>query len=265
MTDRRAGIQSVERAISVLEFLSHEGWSGVTEVANGLGIHKSTAYRLLATLKDRGLVEQDRETDQYRLGLGLVFLASAVTADLDVVRYARPVCQRLSEETRETVTLSVLAGDEAIVVDQTTSSSSVLSVDWMGRRIPLHCGSDGKVLLAHLPDSRRDHILSRPLRHFTEHTIVDPASLRAQLQAIRAEGYGYSLEELEIGLNGVAAPVYSNGGTVVTVVSVSGPAFRLPAGSIPRLGELTKGAATEISGRLGFRSKVKRVALDTAG
>ena len=87
--DRSGGIQSVDRAVSVLEFLSREGWAGVTEVAHGLRIHKSTAYRLLATLKERGLVEQDMETERYRLGLGLVFLASAVAADLDVVRYAR--------------------------------------------------------------------------------------------------------------------------------------------------------------------------------
>ena len=91
-------VQSVDRAVSVLEFLSHEGWSGVTEVANGLNVHKSTAHRLLVTLKERGLVEQDVETERYRLGLGLVFLASTVRAELDVVRSAGPVCQRLHEQ-----------------------------------------------------------------------------------------------------------------------------------------------------------------------
>src|SRR5438105_3724868 len=114
--DRRALVQSVDRAVAVLEFLCREGWSGVTEVANGLNIHKSTAHRLLATLKERGLVEQDADTERYRLGLGLVVLASAVTVDLDVVRGARPVCQRLSEQTQETVTVTVLVGDEAIII-----------------------------------------------------------------------------------------------------------------------------------------------------
>lgn len=253
--ERGAEIQSVDRAVSVLEFLSREGWSGVTEVATGLGVHKSTAYRLLATLKDRGLVEQDLETERYRLGLGLVFLASTVAADLDVVRYARPICQQLSDRTRETVTVSVLAGDEVITVDQMVSSASVLSVDWTGKRLPLHCASDGKVLLAYLSEGRQREILARPLRRFTENTIVDPTVLDAQLHAIRRNGFGYSLEELEIGLNGVAAPICSKGGTVIAAVSVSGPAFRLTADDVPALGDLTKEAAEEISRRLGFQSK----------
>lgn len=253
--ERGAEIQSVDRAVSVLEFLSREGWSGVTEVATGLGVHKSTAYRLLATLKDRGLVEQDLETERYRLGLGLVFLASTVAADLDVVRYARPICQQLSDRTRETVTVSVLAGDEVITVDQMVSSASVLSVDWTGKRLPLHCASDGKVLLAYLSEGRQREILARPLQRFTENTIVDPTVLDAQLHAIRRNGFGYSLEELEIGLNGVAAPICSKGGTVIAAVSVSGPAFRLTADDVPALGDLTKEAAEEISRRLGFQSK----------
>ncbi|MDQ3855517.1 MAG: helix-turn-helix domain-containing protein, partial [Chloroflexota bacterium] len=97
-------VQSVERAISVMELLARRGSSGVTEVANEIGIHKSTAYRLLTTLRGRGLVEQDAATEKYRLGFGLVLLASTVTADLDVLRCARPVCERLSEQTQETVT-----------------------------------------------------------------------------------------------------------------------------------------------------------------
>src|SRR5689334_12746410 len=115
-------IQSVDRAIAVLEFLGTNGWSGVTEVAAALGTHKSTAYRLLSTLKDRGLVEQDAETDRYRLGLGLVYLASTVSAELDILHYARPVCDRLREQTQGTVTVSVLTGDDVMVMYQAMSS-----------------------------------------------------------------------------------------------------------------------------------------------
>src|SRR3712207_9336193 len=97
-----------------MELLSRRGWSGVTEVANELGINKSTAYRLLTTLRDRGLVEQDAATEKYRLGFGLVTLASSVTADLDVARCSRPVCDWLAERTRETVTVAVLEGDDAV-------------------------------------------------------------------------------------------------------------------------------------------------------
>jgi DNA-binding IclR family transcriptional regulator len=260
--DRRAVVQSVDRAVSVLEFLSREGWSGVTEVANGLKVHKSTAHRLLVTLKERGLVEQDLETERYRLGLGLVFLASAVRAELDVVRSAGPVCQRLHEQTQETVTISVLAGDEVIVVYQTNSSASVFSTDWKGRRLPLHCTSDGKVLLAHHPDRWQRCIATRPLERFTAHTIVDPARLQEQLQTIRVDGYGYTVEELEVGLNAVAAPIYAADGTVVATIGVSGPTFRLPAKAIPEVGALARTAAAEISRRLGFTALGSRVPQD---
>ena len=131
-------VQSVDRAVSVMEFLSRRGWSGVTEIANELNIHKSTAYRLLTTLRDRGLVEQDAATEKYRLGFGLVLLASSVRADLDILRCARPICERLSEQTRETVTVAVLEGDDAVVIHQNISRSSALSVDWTGRHTPLH-------------------------------------------------------------------------------------------------------------------------------
>jgi DNA-binding IclR family transcriptional regulator len=248
-------VQSVDRAVAVLEFLLQEGAAGVTEVANGLNIHKSTAYRLLATLKERRLVEQDAETERYHLGLGLVFLARAVTADLDIVRYARPVAQRLCEQTRETVTVSVLAGHETVVIYQDMSSSSVLSVDWTGSHLPIHCTCDGKVLLAHLPEDEQRSILARPLERFTENTIVDPARLHEQLRAIRADGYGCAVEELEIGLNGVAAPIYAAGGGVVATISVSGPSVRLPVASIPELGVLMRNAAAVISRSLGFESR----------
>jgi DNA-binding IclR family transcriptional regulator len=255
---KRAAVQSVDRAVAVLQFLRRAGWSGVTEVAGEIGVHKSTAYRLLATLRDHGLVEQDAETERYRLGLGLVSLASAVTAEIDVARAARPVCQRLSERTQETVTITVLAGDEALIIDQATSPASVLSVDWTGRHSPLHCTSDGKVLLAYMPRGRQRRYLAQPLRRFTAQTIVDPEQLEAQLHAIQEAGYAYTVEEYEVGLNGVAAPIRSADGAVAAAVSVSGPSFRLPVAAIAGVGALTVDAAAEISRRLGHHSSRDR-------
>jgi DNA-binding IclR family transcriptional regulator len=253
-TPRKGEVRSVDRAVSILEHLSRAGWSGVTDVANSLDMHKSTAYRMLATLKARGLVEQDAETEQYRLGLGLVLLARAVTVDLDVVRASRPITQRLSAQTRETVTVSVLAGRDVVVTDQTNASASVLNVDWTGKHFPLHCTSDGKVLLAHLPKRGQRHLLDEPLQRFTDSTVTNRGKLDEQLEAIRRDGYGYSIEELEVGLIGVAAPIMADTAAVVASISVSGPAFRLKRESIPEIGELTKRAAAEISRNLGFRS-----------
>ena len=246
-------VQSVDRAISVMEFLSRRGWSGVTEVANELNIHKSTAYRLLTTLRDRGLVEQDAATEKYRLGFGLVLLASSVRADLDILRCARPVCERLSEQTRETVTVAVLEEDDAVVIHQTISRTSALNADWTGRHTPLHATAAGKIFLAHMTADQRRRVLRRPLERFTENTIVDPAVLRDHVQVIADDGFAYTVEELEVGLNAIGAPMYSAKGEVVGAMSVWGPAFRLPGDFIPKTAELIKEAAAEISRCLGFR------------
>lgn len=246
-------MQSVDRAVSVMEFLSRRGWSGVTEIANELDIHKSTAYRLLTTLRDRGLVEQDAATEKYRLGFGLVLLASSVTAELDLMRCARSVCERLSDETGETVTLAVLEDDDAVVVHQSISRSSALNVDWTGRHTPLHATAAGKLFLLNMPEDQRRRILKRPLERYTERTIVDPAELERQLAEAEERGYAYTVEELEVGLSAVGAPIRYSDGRVVAAVSVSGPAFRLPEEQLPGLGERLKRAADEISHCLGFR------------
>ena len=246
-------VQSVDRAVTVMEFLSRNGWSGVTEIANELDIHKSTAYRLLITLRDRGLVEQDAATEKYRLGFGLVLLASAVRADLDILRCARPICEHLSEQARETVTVAILERDDAVVIHQTISRASALNVDWTGRHTPLHATAAGKIFLAHMAEDQRRRLLRRPLQRFTKNTIVDPAVLRDHIQTIQDKGYAYTVEELEVGLNAVGAPIRCAEGAVVGAVSVSGPAFRLPNDYIPKVAGLVKEAAAEISRCLGFR------------
>lgn len=245
-------MQSVDRAVSVMEFLSRQGLSGLTEIANELEIHKSTVYRLLATLEYRGLVEQDQDTERYRLGFAVAALAGSVTADMDIVRHSRGTCQWLSDETQETVTLEVLEGDEAVIIHQSISSSSVLGADWAGSHTPLHCTASGKVLMAHMPARRMNQLLRRNLQRMTESTIVEPARLREQFEEIRVQGYGYTVEELEIGLNAVGAPIRSFDGKVVGAVSISGPAFRLPLNSIPETGELAVKATADISRRFGF-------------
>ncbi|WP_235401561.1 IclR family transcriptional regulator [Rubrobacter aplysinae] len=245
-------MQSVDRAVSVMEFLSRQGLSSLTEIANELDIHKSTVYRLLATLEYRGIVEQDPDTERYRLGFGLAAMAGSVTADLDIVRHSRGICQSLSDETEETVTLEVLEGNEAVIIHQSISSSSVLGADWSGSHTPLHCTASGKVLMAHMPSRRVNGLLRKQLEAKTDNTIVEPDHLREQFQEIRESGYGYTVEELEVGLNAVGAPIHASDGNVVGAVSLSGPAFRLPLESIPDYGRLTAGAGSDISRRFGY-------------
>ena len=146
-----SNLQSVTRALRSLEVIADAGELGVTELAKRLGVHKATASRLAATLADHGLVERDPVTDKYRLGFGLVHLAGAAMAGLDLVSTSRPILEDLAEKTRETVNLGVLSGDGLVCIDQVAGARSIVSVSWVGRRTPLHCTSNGKVLLAYLP------------------------------------------------------------------------------------------------------------------
>jgi IclR family acetate operon transcriptional repressor len=245
-------VQSVDRAVSVLVILARMGEAGVTEIADELGVHKSTAFRLLATLESRGLAEQNAARGKYRLGFGVVNLASAVTASLDLNRVSRSVCQALARDVGETVNLATHDGDSVINLDQVMGSSAVTTVNWVGKRNPLHATSSGKVFLAHMPAEDLDGHLAQPLARFTPSTITDPDDLRAQLGTIRANGYAFTVEELEIGLNAVAAPIRPFEGIVVAALSASGPAYRLTRDSMIGVARQTVLAAATISERLGY-------------
>jgi IclR family transcriptional regulator, acetate operon repressor len=256
-------VQSVARAIRILELVAeHPGQLGVTELGRRLGVHKATASRLVSTLTGGALVERDRSTDKYRPGFGLVRLATTALADLDLVRQARPVLERLAEDTQETVNLAVLDGHEVVNIDQVAGSHAVVNVNWVGKRTPLHCTSNGKILLAHLPGPERDRILAEPLVLRTPRTIGDPDVLRTQLLQARRQGYAHTVEELEVGLNAVAGPVRGPGGEVVAAVSVAGPAYRVTPVRIPELARTVVGAAAKISRRMGHAERRESVVAD---
>lgn len=253
----RNTIQSLDRAVDLLELLATSGKEvGVTELARPLGVHKSTVSRVLATLERRGLVEQSAVSGKYRLGYGLVRLARAAGAELELAQAARPVMEELARRTQETVNLAVLQGDRVVNVDQVTTQRQVVSVNWVGKQTPLHCTSNGKALLAFLPAHERRRILRGPLERLTPRTVVDPAALEQQLERVRHEDWAYTEEELEIGLNAVAAPVRDGNGRVVAAISVAGPAYRVTPERLPELGRLTREAARTVSRRLGFVGEV---------
>ncbi|GIU98250.1 MAG: IclR family transcriptional regulator [Actinomycetota bacterium] len=246
------GLRSVARAVRALELIAEAGEVGVSELGRRLGVHKATASRLLATLADRGLVERDPFSERFRLGFGLIRLAGAAMTGLDLVRSGRPLLEELAERTRETVNIGVQSGDAVVYVDQVSGSRSIVSVNWVGRRTPLHCSSNGKVLLAYMDDAERERFLAGPLERRTPRTVTDPDVLRAQLEEVRRRGWAQTLEELEDGLNAVAAPVRQADGRVTAALSVSGPAFRMRAVDLPRVALLASETALALSRRLGY-------------
>jgi DNA-binding IclR family transcriptional regulator len=244
-------VQSVDRAVTILEILARDGEAGVTEVARELGVHKSTASRLLAALDRRELVTQDVARGRYRLGVGLVRLAGAAGRGLDLVQESRPVCRALAQEVGETVNLAILSGRDALYLDQVAGPAALSPHNWAGQRIPLHATSDGKVLLAYLPEAELADCLAPPLARFTERTITAAADFPPLLAEVRRHGYATAVEELEAGLTAVAAPVRNAEGAVVASISASGPTFRIPADRIPALASAVRRAAAEVSRRLG--------------
>lgn len=246
-------MQSVDRAISVLEILARTGESGVTEIAAELGVHKSTAFRLVAALDRRGLVEQNADRGKYRLGVGILRLAGATTARLDVVQEARPICHQLASDTGETVNIAVLSDGAALYLDQVAGSSALQPHNWVGQRIPLHATSNGKILLAGIGDSEVASQVGRSLRRYTPTTITSLKALRAELASIRERGYAIAIDELEIGLAAVAAPILGVHGDVLASLSVSGPTFRLDETAMAGATDAVRTAAFDVSRRLGWR------------
>jgi DNA-binding IclR family transcriptional regulator len=259
-TREAAVIRSVDRAVAILDLLAQDGWRSGADVARELGVHRSTALRLLGTLERHALVERDPKTARYRLGRRLPQLARVVTGELDLRHVARPICESLAASTGETVTLDVLDGDEIVPIEQSTGSTSFMSVNWLGRRTPAHCTASGKVILAFAAEPVRRRLLTRPLERRTPRSIVDVPELEKQLAAAREEGYARTFEELEVGLDAIAAPVFSADGDVVAAVDVSGPAHRLQSGGGPDFVGLTREAAADLSRRLGFRGRTSRQA-----
>lgn len=251
-SSRNGAVHSVDRAISVLQVLARGGPETVTDIAAQLGLHKSTVFRLLATLEARGLVEQNTTRGRYRLGYGVVQLAAGAAKKHDLSVVSRPVCQRLAETVGETVNIAVPDGIHVVAIDQVIGPASVTSVNWVGERTPMHASAAGKVFLADLTEDDVRRRLATELERFTPRTIVDPEVMIQRLIEVVHLGYGVTLDEYEPGLAALAAPIRALEGRVIAAVAISGPTFRINAETIPGLAEHVVAAADEISERNGF-------------
>jgi DNA-binding IclR family transcriptional regulator len=247
------GVQSVDRAVSVLEILAQRGEAGVSEVAAEIDVHKSTAFRLLGALEARGLVEQAAERGKYRLGFGIVRLAGAVTDRIDITQQGRPVCERLAEEIGETVNIAVLQEHYAINLYQVRGPGAVTAHNWVGQLTPPHATSSGKILLAYLPAKERAELLAKTgMKKVTPRTVTAKTRLEKSLAEARERGYSLTMGEFEVGLHAMAAPIRSRYGDVVAAISASGPGYRFTEERMHELAPLLLEGAEEISHRLGY-------------
>jgi IclR family KDG regulon transcriptional repressor len=247
-----SGVQSVQRALNLLEAVARHDRVRLTDLALEVGLSKSTVYRFLATLHSAGFVEQDSETGHYRSGLRLMELAGQALARSEVHSAALEEMRALQRRTAESVNLVMLRDGQAVYVAQVSSRATLRHDLEVGRRAPAHCTAAGKVLLAHVPGALEAVARTRGLPALTEHSIVSPDELRRHLRQVAAQGYALDLEEHEPGACCVAAPVRDFAGRVVAALSVSGPALRLTEERARAAAPMVIESAQRISRRLGW-------------
>jgi DNA-binding IclR family transcriptional regulator len=248
-----SSIRAVRHAIAVLRTFSvAERVLGVNEIARRVGIHKSTVSRILSTLEEAGLVDRDSASGRYSVGGGMVALAAPLLASLDVRQVATPYLEDLAKASGETVSLSVWAGIEAVVVQQVVGPGAVQYFAPVGRRNPAHCTATGKALLANSAPDIVQKVLERGLPRLTEKTIVNRKELLEELAKVKRLGYAVADGEFDVELSTVACVVRDSGEHVVAVVAASAPSYRFTREHRRRLVDLVTDTAARLSSRLGY-------------
>ena len=253
-TDPAKGlIGSLLHGLAILDMFARDRPEiGIGEMAQELGLHRSTTSRLAATLATAGYLEPAGEPGRYRLSGRLAALGELVAAEGDVRRAALPYLQDLVQNLGETGHLAVLEGTEAVTIEVVDGWQTVRMHSWVGKRSPAHCSSMGKALLAGLDASEIDaRYPDARLEARTDRTITGREELKRHLAQVRERGYAVDREELEPHLCCVAGPVFDRTGAVVASISVSGPDSRLDDESIPAIAEAVRRTAWQISARLG--------------
>jgi len=250
----RSSVQSVVHALDIFDYLASSGGeAGVTELAQFLGIHKSTASRLLATLNERGYVSRSPQSGKYSLGMHLVELSRVKLDQIDLRQLARPYLENLVSATGETAHLAVLDHGKVVYIDKVDTPQTLGMRSRIGYRIAAHCTALGKALLAELPAAELDSVLDTDkMVRFTSNTITDPDTLKLHLASVRERGYAIDDEEHEDGIRCIAAAIKDHAGRVVAAISVSGPTFRITREKADAIGRLVGDAARRLSASSGY-------------
>ncbi len=247
-------LKSLVKVVRILEsFSTFDRALSLGEICQKAGFPKSTTHRLIASMRDVGLLDQDREGERYRLGLKLFELGNMVLANMDLHREARPFVDALSRVSGQVVHLAVFDGRQAVVIHRSDPGPELGNAVNFIETAPVHCTSVGKAILAHQTPAVADRVIAGGLPRFTDATVVDEAVLRAALAAIRQQGYAVDDGEHQPGVRCIGAPIRDQGGRVFAAISISGPAWRLPVGEVESLSKIVIHHAGAISLCLGYR------------
>lgn len=246
-------IQSVDRAIAILFLFRKHRSLGITQIANEMGLAKSTVYGLVATLEKNKFLRQNPTTGTYSLGVSLFELGELFSQRFDLRREAAPIMRELVDKYSETVQISILDGREVVYLDLIEGTTALKFSTGIGSRVEAHCSATGKAMLADLTDEFLQELYSFesfPTR--TPRSIKSFVSLKEHLKLVREQGYSIDDEEFEIGVRAVGVCIRNHEGKAFAALSLGGPATRVTYELLPELAAALKGAAARISSNLRF-------------
>jgi IclR family pca regulon transcriptional regulator len=248
--------QSLERGLAILGcFTPERPVLGIAEIANELGVSRSTTHRYVITLFALGYLEQD-SSRRYRLGLAVTDLGMSVLNATGLREHAHPFVQELRRDTSYTVSIAALNGAEIVYVDRAPSFRDEVDLGLdTGSRLPAHCTAMGKVLLASLPEREQSELLaSMKLMQRGPNTITSKNALRVELEQIREEGFAVNDQELAEDVHAIAVPVRAVSGKVVAALGLSADTSTISLEElVDALGPHLVTTADRISARLGYR------------
>jgi IclR family transcriptional regulator, KDG regulon repressor len=249
-------IQSVAHALDVLEqFTGETEELGVTDLSKRLKLHKNNVFRLLATLEARGYIEQNKSTDNYRLGIRCLQIGQTYVGQMGLLRQAKPIMEEVVQSCRETVYLSLLRRGAVVALQSVDSDQPVRTVSLLGQSLPLHCTAAGKVHLAFESEEEIKNALPEGLERHTEKTITRRSDLIADLRGVAERGYAIESGEYMPDLRSIAVPIRDYTRSVVGSLAITGPAYRLPEERIDKeVAPLALRAGRDLSSRLGYNA-----------
>jgi len=251
-TDAEAPVGTLERGLSILQFFKAASEAPISEVADAVGLSRSTTYRIGERLRELGFLEVNAATGRWRLGREAVQLGVVALQSTDVMQVAPELLRVLLEMAGEAVNLAVFDADSMVLLYREQGPQSVTISSRLGSHRPMHASSLGKAFLAAMQESERRILLGRiPLKRYTGDTIASAAALDREIAVIRARGYAIDRGEFEATLACCAAAVFDHRRLPVAAISVSGPAERVVP-ELDRIGRLVADTARAISARLGF-------------
>jgi DNA-binding IclR family transcriptional regulator len=249
---RNYTIAAVDRALCVLEELAGRPRQGVTDLASRLGLTKTIVFRLLSTLESRGFVVREGDKAIYSLGYRMAVLGEQAGVQNTLLAAARPVMERLRDDTTETINLILREDRRSLVLATLEGHHAMRIYANAGRYGPLHAGGGSTLLLANAPKDIRESVLAEPLEPFTAATVIDPDDLRVRLDMIRADGFHIAINDLDEGAFSIAAPIRGASHQVIASLSVAGAMARYDEARRCCYLKLVGEAAAEISGKLGL-------------